>query len=191
MTAPNSLRKENSVIMATAEKEAKVEELKAIMAETKGFYLADFTGIDVASVTELRSKLRDAEVQYQVIKNRLAIRAAEEVGITGLKEYFTGPTAIAYSKEDPIAPAKILQDFVTDGGKIQIKTGFIEGEILAADRVEALAKLPSKEELIGKVVAGVQSPLYGLSGVLNGLLRGLVGVLSAIEKQRVEGGENA
>jgi large subunit ribosomal protein L10 len=177
--------------MATVEKEAKVEELKAIMAEAKGFYLADFTGIDVAAVTELRNKLRDADVQYQVIKNRLAIRAAEEVGIAGLKEYFTGPTAIAYSKEDPIAPAKILQDFVDDGGKIQIKTGFMEGEVIAADRVEALAKLPSKEELLGKVVASVQSPLYGLSGVLNGLLRGLAGALSAIEKQRVEGGENA
>ena len=177
--------------MATAEKEAKIEELKAIMAETKSFYLADFTGIDVASVTELRNKLRDADVQYQVIKNRLAIRAAEEVGIAGLKEHFTGPTAIAYSKEDPIAPAKILQDFVTGGGRIQIKTGFMEGEILAADRVEALAKLPSREELLGQVAAGVQSPLYGLSGVLNGLLRGLVGALSAIEKQRVEGGENA
>ena len=177
--------------MATAEKEARVEELKVIMAEAKGFYLADFTGIDVASVTELRNKLRDADVQYQVIKNRLAIRAAEEVGIAGLKEYFTGPTALAYSKEDPIAPAKILQDFVDDGGKIQIKTGFMEGEVMAADRVEALAKLPSKEELLGKVVASVQSPLYGLSSVLNGLLRGLVGALSAIEKQRVEGGENA
>ena len=177
--------------MATAEKEAKVEELKAIMAEAKGLYLADFTGIDVATVTELRNKLRDAEVQYQVIKNRLAIRAAEEVGIVGLKEYFTGPTAIAYSKEDPIAPAKILQDFVADDGKIQIKTGFMEGEVLAADRVEALAKLPSEEELLGKVVVSVQSPLYGLSGVLNGLLRSMVGALSAIEKQRVEGGENA
>ena len=177
--------------MATVEKEAKVEELKAIMAEAKGFYLADFTGIDVAGVTELRNKLRDADVQYQVIKNRLAIRAAEEVGIAGLKEYFTGPTALAYSKEDPIAPAKILHDFVDDGGKIQIKTGFMEGEVLAADRVEALAKLPSQEELLGKVVASVQSPLYGLSGVLNGLLRGLVGALSAIEKQRAEGGENA
>lgn len=177
--------------MATAEKEARVEELKVIMAEAKGFYLADFTGIDVASVTELRNKLRDADVQYQVIKNRLAIRAAEEVGIAGLKEYFTGPTALAYSKEDPIAPAKILQDFVDEGGKIQIKTGFMEGEVIAADRVEALAKLPSKEELLGKVVASVQSPLYGLSGVLNGLLRGLVSALSAIEKQRVEGGENA
>lgn len=177
--------------MATAEKEAKVEELKAIMAEAKGFYLADFTGIDVAAVTELRNKLREGEVQYQVIKNRLAIRAAEEVGIAGLKEHFTGPTAIAYSKEDPIAPAKILQDFGADSGKIQIKTGFMEGEVLAADRVEALAKLPSREELLGKVAASAQSPLYGLSGVLSGLLRGLVGALSAIEKQRVEGGENA
>ena len=161
------------------------------MAETKGFYLADFTGIDVASVTDLRNKLRDADVQYQVIKNRLAIRAAEEVGIAGLKEHFAGPTAIAYSKEDPIAPAKILQDFIDDDGKIQIKTGFMDGEILTADKVVALAKLPSKDALLGKVVAGVQSPLYGLSGVLNGLLRGLVGALSAIEKQRVEGGENA
>ena len=177
--------------MATAEKEAKVEELKAIMAEAKGFYLADFTGIDVAAVTELRNKLRDAEVQYQVIKNRLAIRAAEEVGIAGLKEHFTGPTAIAYSKEDPIAPAKILQNFGSDGGKIRIKTGFMEGEVLAADRVEVLAKLPSREELLGKVAASAQSPLYGLSGVLSGLLRGLVGALSAIEKQRVEGEENA
>ena len=177
--------------MATAEKEAKVEELKVIMAEAKGFYLADFTGIDVAAVTELRNKLRDADVQYQVIKNRLAIRAAEEAGIAGLKEYFAGPTAIAYSKEDPIAPAKILQDFVVDGGKIQIKTGFMEGEVLAADKVEVLAKLPSKEELLGKVTAGVQSPLSGLSGGLSGLLRGLVGALSAIEKQRGEGGENA
>ena len=177
--------------MATVEKEAKVEELKAIMAAAKGFYLADFTGIDVAAVTELRNKLRDAEVQYQVIKNRLAIRAAEEVGISGLKEYFAGPTAIAYSKENPIAPAKILQDFAAAGGKIQIKTGFMEGELLAADKVEELAKLPSKEELLGRVAAGVQSPLYGLNSVLSGLLRGLVGALSEIEKQRGEGGENA
>ncbi len=177
--------------MATVEKEAKVEELKAIMVEAKGFYLADFTGIDVAAVTELRNKLRDADVQYQVIKNRLAIRAAKEAGIAGIEEYFSGPTALAYSIEDPIAPAKILQDFVGDGGKIQIKTGYMEGEILAADKVEALAKLPSKEELLGKVAASVQSPLYGLGGVLNGLLKGLVGALSAIEKQRGAGGENA
>jgi len=173
--------------MATVEKEAKIEELKSIMTGAKALYLADFTGIDVESVTELRNKLRDAEVKYQVIKNRLAIRAAEEAGIAGLREHLSGPTAIVYSQEDPIAPAKILQDFADDGGKMQIKTGYMEGEILAADEVKALAKLPSRDELLGKVVGSVQAPLYGLNAVLNGLLRGLVGALSAIEEQKKEG----
>ena len=102
-----------------------------------------------------------------------------------------GPTAIAYSTEDPIAPAKILQDFADDGGKMIIKTGYMDGKILGADEVKALAKLPSREDLLGKVVGSVQSPLYGLHGALNGLLRGLVGALSAIEKQKAEGGDNA
>lgn len=177
--------------MATAEKEEKIAELKTILTEAKGLYLADFTGIDVEAVTELRNKLRDAEVQYQVVKNRLAIRAAEEAGIPGLKEHLMGPTAIAYSNEDPIAPAKILQDFADDGGKMFIKTGYMDGKILAAAEVTVLAKLPSREELLSKVVGGVQSPLYGFSAVLNGLLRGLVGTLSAIEKQKSEGGESA
>ena len=119
------------------------------------------------------------------------IRAAEEAGLAGLKEHLIGPTAIAYSTEDPIAPAKILQDFADDGGKMIIKTGFMDGKILGADEVTALAKLPSREDLLGKVVGSVQSPLYGLHGALNGLLRGLVGALSAIEKQKAEGGENA
>ena len=173
--------------MATVEKEAKIEELKSIMTGAKALYLADFTGIDVGSVTELRNKLRDAEVKYQVIKNRLAIRAADEAGIAGLREHLSGPTAIVYSQEDPIAPAKILQDFADDGGKMQIKTGYMEGEILAADEVKALAKLPSRDELLGKVVGSAQAPLYGLNAVLNGLLRGLVGALSAIEEQKKEG----
>ena len=177
--------------MATVEKKEKIAELKAILAEAKGLYLADFTGIDVEAVNELRNKLRDAEVHYQVIKNRLAIRAAEEAGIAGLKEHFTGPTAIAYSNEDPIVPAKILQDFADDGGKMLIKSGYMDGKILAADEVQVIAKLPSRDELLGKVVGSVQSPLYGLITVLNGLLRSLVGVLSAVEEQKGEGGENA
>ena len=177
--------------MATVGKKEKIAELKAILAEAKGLYLADFTGIDVEAVNALRNKLRDAEVHYQVIKNRLAIRAAEEAGIAGLKEHFTGPTAIAYSNEDPIAPAKILQDFADDGGKMLIKSGYMDGKILATDEVQVIAKLPSRDELLGKVVGSVQSPLYGFIAVLSGLLRGLVGVLSAVEEQKGEGGENA
>ena len=176
--------------MATVDKEAEVTELKEIMAEAKSLFLADYTGIDVAAVTDLRNKLRESQVQYRVIKNRLAIRAAEEVGLGDLREHLTGPTAIAYSTEDPTVPAKILQDFADDGGKMIIKTGYMDGNILGADEVKALAKLPSREELLGKVVAGVQSPLYGLHSVLNGLLRGLVGALSAIETQKAEDGES-
>lgn len=177
--------------MATVEKEEKVAELKSIMAGAKGLYLADFTGVDVEAITQLRNKLRDSQVQYQVIKNRLAIRAAEEAGFAGLKEHLIGPTAIAYSNDDPIAPAKILQDFADAGGKMLIKSGYMDGKILAAAEVVALAKLPSREELLSKVVGSVQSPLYGFSAVLSGLLRGLVGALSAIEKQKAAGGESA
>jgi large subunit ribosomal protein L10 len=191
LIAPSSPREKGNIEMATADKEEKIAELKVILAEAKGLYLADFTGIDVEAVNQLRNKLREADVQYQVIKNRLAIRAADEVGIPGLKEHFTGPTAIAYSNEDPVSPAKILQDFADDGGKMLVKSGYMDGKILAADEVVAIAKLPSRDELLGKVVGSVQSPLYGFSAVLSGLLRGLVGTLSAIQEQKGEGGESA
>ena len=100
--------------MPTSEKVDKVEELTAAMSNAKAIYLADFTGLDVAKVTGLRNKLREAEVGYQVVKNRLAKRAAAEAGIAGLDEHLIGPTAIAYTNEDPIAPAKILQDFADE-----------------------------------------------------------------------------
>jgi large subunit ribosomal protein L10 len=93
--------------MPTSEKVDKVEELTAAMSNAKAIYLADFTGLDVAKVTGLRNKLREAEVGYQVVKNRLAKRAAAEAGISGLDEHLIGPTAIAFTNEDPIAPAKI------------------------------------------------------------------------------------
>jgi large subunit ribosomal protein L10 len=176
--------------MPTSEKIEKVEELTAAMAGAKAIYLADFTGIDVAKVTGLRNQLREAEIGYQVVKNRLAKRAAEAAGIAGLDEHFVGPTAIAFSNDDPIAPAKILQDFADKDEDFSIKSGFMDGKILSADEVKALSKLPSREELLGKVLGSVQSPLYGFAGVLNGLLRNLVGVVAAIEeKQRTGAGE--
>lgn len=177
--------------MPTAEKIAKVEELASIMSEAKVIYLADFTGVDVASVTALRDKLREASVQYHVVKNRLVKRAAETAGITGMDEFLTGPTAMALSQEDPVAPAKILQDFIDGGGKLAIKTGFIDGQFLSENQVQALAKLPSREQLLSNVVGGIQAPLYGLAGALNGLLRNLVGVIAAIEKEQREGSGEA
>jgi large subunit ribosomal protein L10 len=176
--------------MPTSEKIEKVEELTAAMANAKAIYLADFTGLDVAKVTGLRNTLRDAEIGYQVVKNRLAKRAAADAGIAGLEEHFVGPTAIAFTNDDPIAPAKILQDFADKDNAFSIKSGFMDGQILSPEDVLALSKLPSREELLSKVLGSVQSPLYGFAGVLNGLLRNLVGVVAAIEeKQRTGAGE--
>jgi large subunit ribosomal protein L10 len=173
--------------MPTSEKIDKVEELKIAISGAKAIYLADFTGIDVAAVTELRNKLRAADVTYHVVKNRLAKRAVEAAGISGLDEHLVGPTAIAYSKEDPLAPAKILQDFADGDKTFAIKAGFMDGQVLSADEVKVLAKLPSREELLSRVVSGVQSPLYGFASVLSGLLRNLVGVVAAIEEKQKEG----
>lgn len=173
--------------MPTAEKTAKVEELAASMAQAKAIYLADFTGADVASVTDLRRKLRDVSTDYQVVKNRLAKLAADASGFGVLKEHLTGPTAIAFAREDPVVPAKVLHKFIADGGKLTIKSGYLEGDLLTEEQVQELAKLPSHEELLGRVVGGVQAPLYGLAAVLAGLLRNLVGAVSAIEQKQREG----
>ena len=169
--------------MPTTEKIAKIEELTKILAGAKAIYLADFTGIDVTSVTELRQKLRAASVEYQVVKNRLAKRAAEAAGIGQLGAHLTGPTAIACANEDPLAAAKIMQDFIDAGGKLTIKSGIFEGRLLSEEQVKELAKLPSKEQLLGQVVGGIQAPLFSLVWVISGLLRNLVGVIAAIEKE--------
>ena len=99
--------------MPTAEKEDKVGELTEKMESAKALFVADFTGIDVATVSELRDELRQAEVEYQVVKNRLAIRAAEAAGIEGLGEYFTGPTALAFVSDDPVAQPRSYKNILT------------------------------------------------------------------------------
>lgn len=172
--------------MPTAEKIATVEELTATIQAAKAIYLTSFTGIDVASDTELRRKLRDVATDYRVVKNRLAKRAAEAAGVGALSEHLTGPTSIAFAKDDPVAPARILEQFINAGGKLAIKSGFMDGRVLTQEQVKSLATLPSRDELLARVVGGVQAPLYGFAAVLTGLLRNLVGVIGAIEKQQRE-----
>ena len=176
--------------MSTHQKTEAVSTLTEKMVRADAIFLADFSGIDVASVTHLRRRLRQAGVDYQVVKNRLAKRAADEAGLQSLGAFFEGPTAMAFVKDDPVEPAKILQRFIDGGGKLVIKTGFVDGQILTPEAVKQLATLPSREELLARVVGAVQSPLYGLSAVLSGLLRGVVVALSAIKDQKA-GGDGA
>lgn len=173
--------------MPTAEKVARVEQLTTAMAEAKAIYLADFTGVNVTSITELRRKLTEASTDYQVVKNRLAKLAADASGHHVLTDFLTGPTAMAFAKDDPVVPAKILSDFISAGGKLSIKSGLVDGHVLTSEQIQELAKLPSREQLLGKVAGGIQAPLYGFVAVLTGMLRNLVGVLSAIEEKQKEG----
>ena len=170
--------------MSTDEKRESVANLSRKMSQAKSIFLADFTGVDVESVTRLRRSLRGASVEYEVVKNRLAKLAVEDAGLEGLGDFLRGPTAMAFAQDDPLVPAKILQQFIDDGGRLAIKSGYLDGQVLTADRVEELSKLPSREELLGRVVNSVQSPIYGFGSILSGLLRSTIGVLSAIEEQK-------
>ncbi len=149
----------------------------------------DYRGLTVAQMTELRRKLREQNIEYHVIKNTLAGFAAKATEKPALSEFLEGPTAIAFGYDDVIQPAKVLQDFLRSSETtLSIKGGLLGDKPLTPEEITALAKLPPKEELIGKVVGLVQSPLYGLVNVLNGNLRGLVGVLQARVNQMEQGG---
>ena len=170
--------------MPTEGKRESVASLSRKMSEAKSIFLADFTGVDVESVTRLRRSLRGASVEYQVVKNRLAKLAVEDAGLEGLTDFMKGPTALAFALEDPVAPARILQQFIDDGGRLAIKSGYLDGQLLTADRVVELSRLPSHEELLGKLVSSVQSPINSFGFTLAGLLRSVTGVLSAIEEKK-------
>jgi large subunit ribosomal protein L10 len=175
--------------MPTAGKISAVEELTRLMKRSQGFYLADFTGLDVPDVTRLRKLLRDEDITYRVIKNRLALIAVKNVGIHGLEEVLQGPTGLASSETDPIAAVRLLHEFAAQAnGLPKVKGGFADGRVFKEDQVEALAQLPPREVLLGQVVSSVQSPLSGLVFCLGGLLQNLVLVLNEIAKKKGETG---
>lgn len=170
--------------MARPEKEKKIQDLTEKFRSAKAVYLTDFTGLDVIKATELRKKLREASVEYRVVKNTLAQLAAKNAGCDLLLDYLTGPTGLAFGIKDPIIPAKILTEFSKDNEKLRVKVGLMEGRIYDPREVKQLASLPSREELLAQVLSGLQSPISGFVGVLGGLLQKLVGTLDAIAKQK-------
>ncbi len=170
----------------TPEKQEIVAAIKEKLSSTKGAVLTDYRGINVALDTKLRSKLREAGVEYRVFKNTMLRIAAAELGLEKMAEYLEGPTAIAMSFTDPVAPAKVISDFIKEN-KLQIlevKAGLVEGKVIAAADVKALASLPPREVLVAKMLGSMQSPLYGLVNVLQGSIRNLVYALEAVRQQK-------
>lgn len=167
-------------------KVALVDEIKDKIENSHSIVLVNYRGLNVEEVTELRAKYREAGVDYKVYKNTMMRRAFEELGHDEIGEFLKGPSAIAFGTEDPVSPAKITADFAKDHEALEIKAGFMDGAVMDQKAIEDLAKLPSKEELIGKFLGGLNSPLQGMVNVMNGTLKGFVVALNAIAEKKKE-----
>ena len=166
------------------QKQKLVEGVAEKMKNSTAGVLVNYQGITVENDTALRAKLRQAGVEYSVVKNTLLSKACDIVGYEEMKDSLTGMTAIAFSENDPVAAAKILSEFAEKNSNFIIKRGFVEGKVIDAAGVEQLAKLPSKEELIAKMLGSMNAPITGLVTVLNGNIRGLAVALNAIREKK-------
>lgn len=169
--------------MPNAKNISQVAEIQGKLAKARAVILADYRGLTVAELTELRRALRAQQMEMKVYKNRL-VRQAFKGTVTGLDGQLTGPTAVTFSYGDPVAPAKILATFAKAHAKLQLKGGLVEGEVVDQLKVTQLAALPSREELLGKLVFVLNSPITGLVRVLNGTLQGLPNVLNRIKEKK-------
>jgi large subunit ribosomal protein L10 len=170
--------------MATEKKVKIVESLQEAFSRSRSGVLTDYRGLTTTEMNELRGKFREAGVEYKVVKNSLAQLAVRQAGMAELAHAFMGPLAVAFDFSDSPVAAKVLTGYIRNTKSIiGIKGGFLADRILTSQEVETLAKLPSKPVVIGQVIAGVQSPLYGLVNVLAGPIRGILGVLQARIKQ--------
>lgn len=165
-------------------KKEEVAILKEKFESAKSAVITDYCGLNVAEVTELRAKLREAGIEYKVIKNTLLTLAANEAGIKDAEEVFKGPTAIAYGVDDQVAPAKIIAEFAKDHKKLEVKAGILEGRIISSAQVDALANLPSREVLLTQLAGLFQGPMTGLVNVLQGPIRKMGYALEEVRKAK-------
>ena len=160
--------------MDLSEKKKIVENLKDRFSKSAIVIITDYKGLDVATINELRGKLKQENIEYQVVKNTLLTRASVETDVDLIKEHFRGPSAVALSYGDPIAPAKIIMDFAKDHKALEVKVGVMKGKMLDAGQIKSLSLLPSREELLAKFLS-----------VLNGVPTSLVRTLSEIPKKMI------
>ncbi len=173
--------------MKRAEKEAQVQILKEKLSAAQTVILADYRGLTVEEMTELRKKLRETGTEFRVVKNTLARLAAKEAKIDELDPYLTGPVAMAFGVDDPVAPAKILHTFARDHKNLELKAGLLEKKLLDVKEIEALATLPSREVLLTRLAAAMMGPLRNLGFVLSVPIRNMAYVLDAVrEKQQAQ-----
>ena len=175
--------------MKRAEKTEVVEELATRLGEAEAIFAVDYKGISVPQAAELRSKLRESDAAFSVVKNRLAKRAAEQAGTAGLDDLLVGPTALTLIKGDPVTVAKTITTFAKEHEVLTYKGGIMDGEPLDADGFQAIARLPGVDQLRGQLVGLVASPLTGLAAGMGNLISGLGRQLAQIAEQGLVSGE--
>ncbi|MBO8129888.1 MAG: 50S ribosomal protein L10 [Candidatus Marinimicrobia bacterium] len=164
-----------------------VEQITEKFKKSKGMYFVDFLGMNVEQVNSLRKEMRNANIDYRVLKNTLLRLAADKSGLNeNVKKFFTGPTAVAFSYDDPTIPAKVLTDFIKKNKieHLRIKGCLFENEIYYENEVENIAKLPTKDELLAKFIATIQTPLSNLVATLSSPFTQLIGVLNALKEKK-------
>lgn len=167
-------------------KKAQVAEVIEVLKGAQTGVLVDYRGLTVEEDTALRTKLREANVKYFVMKNTLLLRAAKEVGLEALEEALHGPTAIAVSSEDAVAPAKVLSDFAKENEKLEIKSGFMDGAVMSLDEIKTLASTPNLETLIAKMMGSLNSSISALARTLAAIADGGVEIADLIAKKQGE-----
>ena len=177
--------------MQMAQKQEVVAELSAKLTRAKCLYLTDFTGLDVAAITELRRRLTSAGVEYMVVKNTLARRALSGGPYEGLTEHLAGPNAFALSDEDVVTAAKILTEFARERERPQIRAGAVEGRVVSIEEIRRIADLPPREQLLAQVVGTMAAPIAGLVYTLSGLLSKFVRTVDAVREDKQARGESA
>ena len=152
---------------AIAKKAQIVDEVAEKFNAAASVVIADYRGLTVEEVTTLRKQLREAGVEMKVIKNSILSRAAKQAGLEGLDEVFTGPTAVAFSNDDVVAPAKIMDEFSKDAKALELKGGIIEGKVASLEEITALAKLPNREGLLSMLLSVLQEPVRNVAYAVN------------------------
>jgi large subunit ribosomal protein L10 len=170
--------------MPTAQKESIVEEIKERLTAAAGIIMADYRGLTVKEMQELRSKVRGSGADLKIYKNRLTQIALRELAMPALDDYLEGPTMIVFVPEDPVAPAKALQEFAKAHQALEMKGGLVQNQIVDAASVKAIASLPSREELVAKIMGLLVSPVRGFMGMANAPAAAFARVLSAVAEQR-------
>jgi len=171
--------------MKRAAKEDFVAGFRTKVEESTVMYLTDFSGLDVAAMTELRDKIRESGAEFMVVKNRLAQRALAELEIPDLSEFLKGPTGVVVSSADAVEPARAVTEFAKDHDSRPVfKVGVLEGSLLESQAITKIASLPPKEQLLAELAGAFQAPMSAFVGVLDALTRELAGLLDALKETK-------